>query len=85
MANDRDTPEAPGGILESAKGFIKDSVGPLAAMEVAAWSFAKAMAGSALSAKKLQDALVASSGASALQKQLVGIGMAAGAARSNYS
>ncbi len=81
MANDRDTPEAPGGILESAKGFIKDSVGPLAAMEVAAWSFAKAMAGSALSAKKLQDALVASSGASALQKQLVGIGMAAGAAR----
>jgi len=80
MADDRDK-TAPGSMLASAGAMIKDTIGPLAALEYGAWQFAKALAGSALNAQKMQAALSASAGAQALQKQLEGIGMAAGAAR----
>lgn len=67
----------PTGAWTTVKNLVKDTIGPMGALGIAASAFVKATAGAALNAEKLRRALEASSGAERLRSQFVALGLSA--------
>lgn len=67
----------PTGAWTTVKDLVKDTIGPMGALGIAASAFVKATAGAALNAEKLRRALEASSGAERLRSQFVALGLSA--------